>query len=108
MHYTSFSPLRITLHHVPAAHFALYTTLTERAEDTRRLQAWLKTKQNNKQKKQPKFDLRSYAVKTGETDVHALKVGGLRNPYDLQVSSSHIAAVPLSGRLEPCIYVGKT
>ena len=47
---------------------------------------WLKTKKNKKQKKRSKFDPRLYAARTGVTNIHALKVRGMRNPYDLQVS----------------------
>ena len=67
--------------------YTSYTTRTESEKDSKRLQVWLKTKKPKKQKKRPEFNLREYAARiNGATDIHAVEVGGMRCPYDLQVS----------------------
>ena len=86
---------------------SIYITLTERVNDGKRLQAWLKSKKNkNKKKRRPKFNLRSY-VANASPDMHKIKVSGLRNPYYLEVSRNKVAAtLPLPDRMNPYIYVG--
>ena len=77
-HFSSFSCCTV---------YTSYTTLTEREKDSKKMQVWLKAKKPKKQKKRPKFDLRLYAASTsGATNKHAVRVGGMRNPYYLQVS----------------------
>ena len=72
------------------AFYTSYTTLTEREKDSKRVQAWLNRK-NKKLKKRPKFNLRLYAARNAATNMHEVKVGGMRNPYDLQVSRNKVA-----------------
>lgn len=59
----------------------------KRQQDADSVKSWLASKtktKKKKKKKKPLFDLRSYSAKTGETNLHTLKLGGLRHPYDLQ------------------------
>jgi len=56
----------------------------KRQQDAKDLKGWLASKKKKGKKKKPLFDLRSYSAKTGETNVHTLKLGGMRHPYDLQ------------------------
>ena len=63
--------------------YTSYTTRTEREKKILNFEAW-KQKKNEKQEHRPKFDLRNFGAKV--TNIHAIKVGGKRNPYDLQVS----------------------
>merc|ERR1712046_189674 len=56
----------------------------KRQQDVKNMTAWMDKKRNKGKKKRPHFDLRSFQAKTGETNVHSLRVGGMRNPYDLE------------------------
>ena len=82
--------------------------LTERRTDAMNLKTWLDSKKPKGKKKKPLFDLRSYSLKTGETNVHTLKLGGMRHPYDLQVTASsyiHACTIILAIFLLFCVFV---
>ena len=63
-----------------------YTSYTTHNKEAKNLKVWLKKKNKEKRKKGPKFCMRTYAARTGATNIHEIKVSGMRLPYDLQVS----------------------
>ena len=104
--HTSLSPPSLTSHLFRAIIFTIqiyiYITFTERINDGKKMQAWLKSKKSKKRR--PKFDLRIYTRNT-VTNMHEIKVGGFRNPYCLEVSRNEVAVtLPLADLMNP--YVG--